>query len=110
MRDLDSVAERKPGQDCGQKHGCGLSGDNQLMPVDPVSGGASERRKQENRNLAGEPDRAQLKRGFRNAIDEPRLRHTLHPSAGQGDDLTAKEELEVAVAEGAERGVPPGRG
>jgi hypothetical protein len=80
------------------------------MPVDSVSGGASKRREQKNRDLACEADRTQKKRRLRNAIDQPRLRHTLHPSAGQGDDLSAKEELEVAVVQGAQRDFPAGLG
>ena len=80
------------------------------MPVDPVSGGASKGRKQKDRDLARETDCTQKERRFCDAIDEPRLRHTLHPGAGQGDDLSAKEKLEIAVAQGAQRDFPSGRG
>jgi hypothetical protein len=80
------------------------------MPVDSVRSGASERRKQENRDLAGEADCTQKKRGLRNAVNKPRLGHALHPSAGQGDDLSAEEELEVSVTQGAQRNGPSGSG
>ena len=78
------------------------------MPIRAVGGGASERREQEYWNLAGEPDCSEKKRGLGNTVDKPRLGDTLHPSSGQGDDLSAKEKLKIAMAQSAQRGRPSG--
>jgi len=54
-------------------------------------------RKEEDRNLAGKSHRAQLQSGTSQAVHKPRLRHGLHPGADQGNQLSAEEELEVAM-------------
>ena len=62
-------------------------------------------RKQEDRNLAGKSHRAQLQSRTRQPVDEPRLRHGLHPGADQGNQLSAEKKLEVAMPQRASR--PP---
>ena len=43
------------------------------------------------------------------AVDEPRLGRGLHPGAGEREELSAEEELEVAVAQSAQGCGPLGR-
>ncbi len=102
VRYMDAVGEGKPGQDCCQNHGCGLSSNDQAVAVDPIHDSTAEGCQQKNGNLAGETDRAQQQRRFRQAVDEPRLGHALHPRTGEGDELPAEEKLEVTVTQGAQ--------
>ena len=53
-------------------------------------------------NLSRESDYAEQECRTRHAIDEPGLRDVLHPGADQRDELAAEEELEIAMAQGAE--------
>ena len=48
------------------------------------------------------PTSAEEQRRVRQAVDQPRLRHLLHPRPDQRDQLAAEEEPEVAVTECAE--------
>ena len=90
------------GQNAGEDHGSGLGGDHQALAIDAVGGNASERSYEEDRNLAGKADAAQQQGGFRHAVDEPGLGYGLHPGADERDELSAEEELKIAVAEGAQ--------
>ena len=73
--------------------------DHDMAPVAAIGGDPAERRKQKDRDLAGEPHRSQQQRRTSQPVDEPRLRHGLHPGADQRDQLSAEEELEVAMTQ-----------
>lgn len=99
MPDVNLIEKSERGQDEGQNHRGILRRDDNALPVEAIGGNASERRKQKNRNLAGEPDRTQQQRRTGEAVDKPGLGHTLHPGADQRNQLATKEELKVAVPE-----------
>ena len=61
-------------------------------------------REEEDRDLAGETDQPQQDGRAGQPVDQPRLRHGLHPGADQRDELAAEEELEVPVFQCAQRG------
>ena len=63
----------------------------------PVGDGAAERSQQEDRNLARKSDKAQQHRRAGQPVDEPGLRHGLHPRADQRDELPAEEQPVVPV-------------
>ena len=100
---LDRAGERQGRQREGQQHGGGLRGDHHAVAAVAVGHDAARRRQQEDRDLAGEADRAQQHRGAGEPVDQPGLRHVLHPRADQRDELAAEEELEVAVLKRAQR-------
>ena len=79
-----------------------LRGDHHVAAADAVGSHASERRENENRNLSGESDDPEKERRSGHAVDEPGLRHVLHPRADQGDELSAEEKLEIAMPQRAE--------
>src|SRR6185503_10474918 len=57
---------------------------------------------QQARDLARESHQPEQHRRAREPVHEPAQRDLLHPGAGQGDDLTAQEQPEVAVPQRAE--------
>jgi hypothetical protein len=71
---------------------------------------APERGEEEDRKLAGKADTAQQQWRVRQAVDQPGLGHGLHPCADERDQLSAEEQLEIAVAQGAQGGRPSGQG
>src|SRR5579862_4582881 len=66
-----------------------------------VRGGAAEGGEEKHGDLSRERDEAEKGGGLRQPIDEPRLSDLLHPRAGERDELTAEEELVVAVTKRA---------
>ena len=62
--------------------------------------------KKKYRDLTGKSHRPQQQRRTRQPIDQPRLRHALHPGADQRDQLAAEEELEVAMTQRPPRDLP----
>ena len=101
--------QRECGQHERQEHGRDLSSDNDVLAVAAVGDDPADGGEQEYGNLAGKANRAQLKPGSGEAINKPRLRDGLHPGADQRNQLSAEEELEVAMAQGAS-GILPARG
>src|ERR1039458_10682168 len=81
-------------------------GYHQSLAIDAVGGDASERRNEEDGNLAGKADASQQQGRFRHAVDEPGLGYGLHPGADERDKLSAEEELKIAVAQGTQGGGP----
>src|SRR5689334_15959227 len=71
------------------------------MATVAVSDRAGDRREHEHRNLAAEGGDPEQRGRAGEPVDEPRLGHRLHPRAGDRDQLTAEEELIIAVTEGA---------
>ena len=51
---------------------------------------------QENRDLAGEADRPEQQRRFRDAVNQPGLGDALHPGADKRNDLAAEEKLKIS--------------
>ena len=80
--------------------------DDDVLAVAAVGDDAAEGSEEEYGNLAGETYPAQQQSRTGQAVDEPGLGHGLHPGAGEGNQLSAEKELEVAMAEGASRGLP----
>ena len=72
------------------------------MAVVAVAHVTADGSKQQDGDLVGEAEYAEERGGFRQAIDEPELRSGLHPRADEGYELPHKEELEIAVLQGAE--------
>src|SRR5437588_2819258 len=102
MARLNAADECQEGENSSENHGADLGRNHQALAIDAVGGDSSEGSKEEDGNLAGKANASQQQRRLRHAVDEPRLGNTLHPGAGQGDKLSAEEELEVAVTQGAE--------
>ena len=106
VRDLDAVGQGEPGEDSGEDHGSDLGGDDEALAIDAVGGDASKGSDEKDRNLAGEAYATEQQRGSREAVDEPCLGYGLHPGANEGDELSAEEELEISMAQGAQSGGP----
>lgn len=102
MPDLNAAAQRKQGENSSENHGADLGRNYQALAINAVGGDPSEGSKEEDGNLAGKANASQQQSRLRHAVDQPRLRDTLHPGAGQGDELSAEEELKVAVTQGAQ--------
>jgi CRISPR/Cas system endoribonuclease Cas6 (RAMP superfamily) len=100
--DAHPAGEREGRQRESQQHGGRLGGDDQAVAAVAVGHDASRGRQQEHRNLGSKPGRAQQHRRSREPVNQPRLRHILHPGADEGDELAGKEEPEIAVLEGAQ--------
>src|ERR1700720_1026442 len=106
MPDLNAAGQRKKGENSSENHGADLGRNYQALAICTVGGDPSKRGDEKDRNLAGKADASQQQGRFRHAVDEPRLRDTLHPGAGQRDKLSAEEKLKVAVTQGTEGGGP----
>jgi len=78
--------------------------DEHALPVHAVRDDAAERRQEEDRHLAGEPDEPEQRGGSGQPVDQPRLRDHLHPGADERDELPGEEEAVVSMREGAETG------
>ena len=96
-------------QDKRQQHRGNLRADDHPLPVKTIGNDASNGCKQENRNLAGKTHSPKLQTRPGQPVDEPRLRHGLHPRADQGDQLSTEEKLEVTVPKRPSRRLPPRR-
>ena len=101
------VGKSESCQDKRQQHRCDLRGDDHPLPVKTIGNDPSNGRKQENRNLAGKTHSPKLQTRPGQPVDEPRLRHRLHPRADQGDKLSTEEKLEVTVSKRPSRRLPP---
>ena len=97
---VDAPGQRERRQDERQDHRARLRDDDDAAAVDAVGHVAAERRDEEDRDLPGEADRAEEERGVGEAVDQPRLRHRLHPRADEGNELAAEEETEVPDPQG----------
>ena len=85
MPDLNSMGQRQRRQNEGQQHRRHLRGDHDVAAVDAIGGDPAQRRKQKHGNLAGESHRPQQQSRTGQPVDQPRLRHALHPRADQGN-------------------------
>ena len=103
---LHGMSEGEGRQHKRQQHGCDLGSDDDVLAIAAVGDDAAEGSEEEYGNLAGETYPAQQQSRTGEAVDEPGLGHGLHPGAGEGNELSAEKELEVAMAEGASRGLP----
>ena len=72
------------------------------MAVHPVGHGAAQRGQQKNRDLAREAHHAEQCGRTSEPVDQPGLRHRLHPGSDERNQLAADEEPVIAVAEGSE--------
>jgi len=102
MPDLDLLGQGEGGQQTGQQHGGRLGLEQDAAAVEAVGHQASQRDDQEDGNLRGKADHPQLHRRAGQAVDQPGLRHGLHPGADQRDHLPRGEKAEVPVAQGPE--------
>jgi hypothetical protein len=100
---LHVPGECQAGQHQGEEHRGRLCGQQNRVPPARVGDGPAKGRKQEDGDLAGKPDRSQEHGRPGEAVHQPGLRDGLHPRAGQRDQLTAEEELVIAMAQRAER-------
>ena len=78
-------------------------------PVVPIHEHAGKRRDDERRDLSGESGDAEQQLRSGQPVDQPARRHARDPRADEGNALTAEEEAEVAMLQGA-RQAPRGRG
>ena len=86
----------------GLEHRKRLGHDDQFPARIAVGRQAAQASEGEDGDLRAEPRRAQQQFGVGQPVDQPGLRHVLHPGADQGNDLAGDEEAEVAVPQGAE--------
>ena len=80
----------------------GLGGDDNVIAAAPVRHHAANRGQQENRDLPGKTHQPEQQRRARQPVNQPGLRHGLHPGADQGNNLAAEKQPVIPVAEGAE--------
>ena len=99
MHDADAAGQRERAQHEREHHRRRLRDDEDAMAAPAIRERSAERGDEEDRDLAGEADDPEEQRRAREPVDEPRLRHRLHPRADERDQLTAQEELVVAVAQ-----------
>ena len=97
---LHVPGECQTGQDERQKHGRGLGRDQDAVAIVAVGDRSADGGQQEDRNLAGKPHKAQQDRRAGEAVDQPRLRHGLHPRADQRNELAAEEQPVVLMPKG----------
>ena len=72
------------------------------MAIMSIGESTAEGRKQKNRKLSGESYESEQDGRACQPIDKPRLRHRLHPGAGERNELSAEEESVIPVPEGAD--------
>lgn|SRR5436190_23187809 len=73
------------------------------MPGIAIGDYAADRSESEYRDLAAEPRRTQEQFRMREPVNQPALRHVLHPCSDERDGLPEKQQAEVSMAECAER-------
>ena len=100
--DLHAAGEGEGRQREGLQHRQGLSDDDHLAAGKAVGRDPAQRSQGEHGDLRAEPCGPEQKLGVGQAVDQPALRHVLHPGADQRDDLAADEQAEIAVPQGAE--------
>src|SRR5579863_7425912 len=77
--------------------------DEQNLPaLDAVGDHAADQREQENGNAAEKLVESEQKRRMAQTIDEPALRHDLHPSANAGRAGAEPHEPEVSILKSLE--------
>jgi hypothetical protein len=69
------------------------------MAIMPISKNTADGREQKNRKLSSEGNKAEQDGRAGQAIDKPRLRHRLHPGAGERNELPAEEEPIISILE-----------
>src|ERR1700730_9293822 len=74
-----------------------------MLAVTAIGDNPTDGSEQEHRNLAGESNRAQFQPRTRQPVYQPRLRHGLHPSTDQGNQLSTEKKLEVAMPQRSSR-------
>ena len=73
-----------------------------MVAIEAVGHHAREQAQQQGGQLPGKRHQAEHEGGLGQLVDQPALSHPLHPEAGSGDELTDKEQAEVAVLERAQ--------
>ena len=101
--DANDVQERERGQREGQNHRGYLRADDDFVAIPTIGGETAERSEKKNGNASDETDGAEQERGAGEAVYQPGFGDGLHPGADQGDHLAAEEQLEIAMAERANR-------
>jgi len=72
------------------------------VAIPPVGYNSGYGGQQENGNLARERDRAQQQRRAREPVNKPVLGNILHPGAYKRNELAAKKELKIPMAQGSQ--------
>jgi hypothetical protein len=101
MPHLHPAGKREHGQAESLQQRERLRNDHELPPRVAVGSEAAQAAEREDRDLRAEPGGAEQQFRMRQPVDEPRLRHILHPGADERDGLAADKEPEVPVAHGA---------
>jgi hypothetical protein len=105
----DDVRERQYREQRGLEKRPHLRPQQDPPSVVPIDQHARERRDDQRRDLTGEPRHAEQELRPGQPVDKPARRNTCDPGADEGNALTAEEEAEVAMLQGA-RQAPRGRG
>ncbi len=88
----------------GLQHERGLRAQEQPPLAHPIADRPGEEREEQDGAELERADQAEAERRVRQLQHEPRLPDALHPRADEGDELSAPEQPEVPVAEGAQPG------
>src|SRR5712692_8385807 len=72
------------------------------MPFEAVPRITTERRKKQHWHLARKTENPEQRRRMSQLIDQPELRHVLHPCSDQRNELSRDEKLKITVLQGAE--------
>ena len=104
MRDLDAMAQHQGRKHQREQHGRRLRGKDDAAAIVTVGNDSTDGREQKYRDLPRKPNRSQQQPRSGHPVNQPRLRHALHPRAGQRNQLSGKEELKIAVAQRPSRG------
>ncbi len=74
-----------------------LGGEQDLASLNPVGHHPADQREQENGDAAEKLVERQQERGMAQAIDEPALRHNLHPGADAGGAGAEPHQTEITI-------------
>jgi hypothetical protein len=99
---LHDVREGQRGQRERAHHLHILRTDEHGAAVAAVGNHAADQREEHDGDLAEEAVEAQVKRVFREFVDQPALRHGLHPGADGGGTGSDPHQPEIAILESLE--------
>jgi hypothetical protein len=99
---VDQIRQRQSRQHERQNHRNGLRRNHPAQPVVVIAHVTTQRGEKQDRHLARESKHAEQCRRMRQLVNQPKLRHVLHPCPDQRYKLARNKELKVAVLQGAE--------
>ena len=95
--DVDQSGRHQNGEHGRAAHLHVLGDEQDPVPLDPVGHHAADQREEEDGNAAEKLVERQQEGGMAQAIDEPALRHDLHPGADAGRAGAEPHQTEITI-------------